>query len=98
MNPPFKFQVSSFKFHSLLLLSTLNYQPSTTLAATVTGTLQDISIQSLDTKLILTPTNEVLVTPTGLSAGPPKILDTTSGQFSLMLEAGDYTVSLPLIT
>src|ERR1051326_2167300 len=67
-------------------------------AATVTGTLQDISIQALDTKLIFTPTNDVLVTATGLSAGPPKILDTTGGQFSLMLEAGDYTVSLPLIT
>ena len=79
----------------LLLLSTLNPQLST--AATITGTLNDISIQALDTKLIFTPTNDVLVTPTGLSAGPPKILDTTSGQFSLMLEAGDYTVSLPLI-
>src|SRR5437867_4303406 len=49
---------------ALLLLSTLNYHLST--AATVTGTLNDISIQALDTKLIFTPTNDVLVTPTGL--------------------------------
>ena len=43
------------------------------------------------------PTNEVLITATGLSAGPPKAIDTTNGQFTLALEAGDYTVSLPLV-
>src|SRR5258706_13831346 len=79
----------------LLLLATCNLQLAT--AATVTGNLTDISIQALDTKLIFTPTNDVLVTGTGLSAGPPKIIDTTAGAFSLVLEAGDYTVSLPLI-
>src|SRR2546421_700571 len=60
----------------LLLLSTLDPGPYTQ-AATVIGTLQDISIQALDTTLIFTPTNEVLVTGTGLSAGPPIMIDTT---------------------
>src|SRR5882762_9486027 len=78
-----------------LLLATGNLQLAT--AATVMGNLTDISIQALDTKLIFTPTNDVLVTGTGLSAGPPKIIDTTAGAFSLVLDAGDYTVSLPLI-
>lgn len=66
-------------------------------AATVTGNLTDISIQPLNTRLLFTPTTNVLVTPSGLNAGPPKIVDTTNGAFSLMLEAGDYTISLPLI-
>jgi len=66
-------------------------------AATVTGTLNDISIQALNTKLTFAPTNEVLLTGTGLSAGPPRTINTTNGEFGLVLEAGDYTVSLPLI-
>jgi hypothetical protein len=44
------------------------------------------------------PTNEVLLVQSGLSAGPPKIVTTINGAFSLSLEPGDYTVSLPLIT
>src|SRR4030081_1681489 len=80
---------------ALLLLATCNVQLAT--AATVVGNLTDISIQALDSKLIFSPTNDVLVTGTGLSAGPPKIIDTTAGAFSVVLEAGDYTVSLPLI-
>ena len=51
-------------------------------AATVAGTLQDISIQALNTKLTFAPTNLVLATATGLSAGPPKTIDTANGQFS----------------
>src|SRR5437899_7762558 len=43
--------------------------------ATITGTLRDISIQALETKLMFAPTNEVLVTGNGLSAGPPKVVD-----------------------
>ena len=39
----------------------------------------------------------MLVTPSGLSAGPPKVIESANGQFSIVLEAGDYTVSLPLI-
>src|SRR5262245_56527007 len=45
-------------------------------ATTVTGTLRDISVQALDTKITFAPTNLVLVTGTGLSAGPPKTIDT----------------------
>ena len=66
-------------------------------SATVTGTLQDISIQALNTKLMFAPTNVVLLTPTGLNAGPPRTIETANGQFSIVLEAGDYTVSLPLV-
>ena len=66
-------------------------------AATVVGNLTDISLQSFNTKLIFTPTNEVQIGGAGLSAGPPKILDTTSGAFSISLDTGDYTVSLPMV-
>jgi len=87
------------KTHLLLLLATFNLQLATlhSPAATVTGDLKDISIQALNTKLMFAPTNEVLLTPSGLSAGPPKVIDSVNGQFSIVLEAGDYTVSLPLI-
>ena len=66
-------------------------------AATITGNLTDISINPLSTTLLFSPTNDVLLTPSGLNAGPPKAIDTIVGAFSLVLEAGDYTVSLPLI-
>jgi hypothetical protein len=66
-------------------------------AATVTGTLQDISLQALNTKLTFAPTNEVLLTGAGLNAGPPRTIETVSGQFSIVLEAGDYTVTLPFV-
>jgi hypothetical protein len=65
--------------------------------ATVTGVLQDISIQALNTKLTFSPTTNVLLTSTGLNAGPPRTIETTNGQFSIVLEAGDYTVRLPLV-
>src|SRR4051812_47630565 len=84
------------RFLILLLLSTFNYQLST--ATTVFGNLSDISIQSLNTKLMFSPTNEVLLVQSGLSAGPPKIITTVNGAFSLTLEPGDYTVSVPLIS
>jgi hypothetical protein len=67
-------------------------------AATVTGTLVDIGLHPFDTKIVFTPTNEVQVSSAGLSAGPPKVLDTTNGAFSIVLDAGDYAVSLPLIS
>jgi hypothetical protein len=79
----------------LLLLATFNLQLAT--AATVTGNLTDISLSPLNTKLLFSPTNEVLLVPSGLSAGPPRAIDTVSGAFSVPLEGGDYTVSLPLI-
>src|SRR4051812_40567239 len=83
-------------FHFCFLLSALCFLLPT-YAATVTGNLTDISLNALDTKLIFTPTNEVQIGNASLSAGPPKILDTTSGSFSLLLGTGDYTVSLPAI-
>ena len=66
-------------------------------AAIVVGDLKDISIQTLDTPIVFAPTNEVLVTSSGLSAGPPAVTVSSSGHFSIVLEAGNYTVSLPLI-
>jgi hypothetical protein len=75
-----------------LQLATFNLQP-----ATVIGNLSDISLQPLDTRISFAPTNQVLVTGAGLSAGPPRILQTVNGSFSIVLDAGDYTVSLPLL-
>jgi hypothetical protein len=66
--------------------------------ATVTGNLVDISLVPLDTKLTFTPTNLVLVTTAGLSAGPPRTIETTNGAFAITLDAGNYTVTTPLIT
>jgi hypothetical protein len=83
-----------------LLLSTLNSILLSTAAsaATVTGTVLDINQTPLNTKLVFSPTNEVLICSSGLNAGPARILDTTNGAFSLTLEGGDYTVTLPSIT
>lgn len=81
----------------LLGLWSLASGPWTAQSATITGTLHDLSLQPLDTKLVFTPTNAVLVTASGLSAGPPRVIDITNGAFSLVLDAGDYTVSLPLV-
>ena len=80
---------------AFLQLASFNLQPAT--AAIVTGTLNDINIQGLNTKLMFSPSTNVLLTPTGLNAGPPKTIDTTNGQFTVVLESGDYTVSLPLV-
>jgi hypothetical protein len=66
-------------------------------AATIIGNLQDISQQSLDTRISFAPTNQVLVTGNGLSVGSPRIIDSVNGAFSIVLEAGDYTVSMPLL-
>lgn len=85
------------RYVSLALMTALALVSHRSPAATVTGNLTDISIQPLDTRLLFSPTTNVLVTPSGLNAGPPKVVDTLNGAFSLTLEAGDYTVSLPLI-
>jgi hypothetical protein len=79
----------------LVLLATFNLQLAT--AATIIGNLKDISQQSLDTRISFAPTNQVLVTGSGLSVGPPRIIDSANGAFSIVLEEGDYTVSLPLL-
>ena len=85
----------SAKIHLLLALLTAMMLPPHSHAATVTGVLQDISIQALNTKLTFSPTTNVLLTATGLNAGPPRTIETTNGKFSIVLEAGDYTVRLP---
>src|SRR5438477_26951 len=58
-------------------------------AATVTGKLTDVSLAPLNTKIVFSPTTDVLITPYGLSAGPPRIIDTTNGAFSIQLDEGD---------
>ena len=78
-------------FFALLLVAPLAR------SATVTGNLTDISLAPVNTKLLFSPTNEVSLTSSGLNVGPPKIVDTTNGAFSVVLASGDYTVSLPLI-
>ena len=79
----------------LFRLATFNEQLAT--AATIIGNLKDISQQSLDTRISFAPTNQVLVTGGGLSVGPPRIIDSTNGAFSIVLDTGDYAVSLPLL-
>jgi hypothetical protein len=87
-----------FGFALLLVagLWTLDARLGTLLAATVTGNLTDISLAPLNTKLMFAPTDQVLVGSGGLSAGPPRVIDTVNGAFNITLEAGDYNVSLPL--
>jgi hypothetical protein len=67
-------------------------------AATLTGNLTDISLQPVCTKLVFTPTNEVMAGAVSLSVGGPRVIESAAnGAFSLTLEAGDYVVSLPLL-
>jgi hypothetical protein len=82
---------------SFVLLFAICNLPFAIPAATVTGNLLDLSLSPLNTKLLFSPTNTVLINSSGLSAGPPKIATTTAGAFSIVLDAGDYTVLLPLI-
>jgi hypothetical protein len=39
--------------------------------------------------MMFAPTNEVLLVGSGLSAGPPRIIDTVNDAFSVALIAGD---------
>jgi hypothetical protein len=88
--------IKSLAFAALLAQPTI-VGPQLATAATIIGNLKDISQQSLDTRISFAPTNQVLVTGGGLSVGPPRIIDSVNGAFSIVLEAGDYTVSLPLL-
>ena len=83
---------------SLLTICNLHFALCISKAATVTGALTDISLTPLTTKLVFTPTNEVSVCSTSLCVGAARVIDTTNGAFSLLLTAGDYTVTLPMIT
>ena len=76
-------------------LATFNVQLAP--GATIIGNLKDISQQSLDTRISFAPTNQVTVTGGGLSVGPPRIIDSANGAFSIVLDTSDYTVSLPLL-
>jgi len=94
-NIPMKPNLTIVRITLLFQLATFNLQLAT--AATIIGNLKDISQQSLDTRISFAPTNQVMVTGGGLSVGPPRIIDSTNGAFSIVLDAGDYTVSLPLL-
>jgi hypothetical protein len=67
------------------------------IGATVTGNIHDIGIDALNTKITFTPTNIVLLTSSGLSAGPAKTHTSSNGMFSVTLDGGPYTVCFPLI-
>src|SRR5712691_13281976 len=90
---PRRFTLGRFTLYALTLLAIACPASS----ATITGNLTDLSLAPLNTTLQFNPTNIVLVNSAGLSAGPPKTVDSTNGAFSLVLDAGDYTVCLPLI-
>ena len=66
-------------------------------AATITGNLLDITGAPLTTQITFSPTNLVLTSAGGLSAGPPRTITATNGTFSIALDPGDYTVCLPLV-
>lgn len=80
-----------------LLAQLVNIHLQLATAATIIGNLKDISQQSIDTRISFAPTNQVVVTGGGLSVGPPRVLDSVNGAFSIVLDPGDYTVSLPLL-
>jgi hypothetical protein len=94
-NTPMKPNLTIVRITLLFQLATFNLQLAT--AATIIGNLKDISQQSIDTRISFAPTNQVMVTGGGLSVGPPRIIDSANGAFSIVLDAGDYTVSLPLL-
>lgn len=83
------------KFLVLLFLLLL---PSPGRTGTLTGTLRDLQLNTLTTPLTFYPTNAVLVTGSGLSAGPALTIYPTNGVFSTVLDAGPYTVCLQLNT
>src|ERR1051326_5347732 len=92
-----KTRPSKIFFRAALLIQLATFDLQLATAATVIGNLKNISQQSIDTRISFAPTNQVLVTGGGLSVGPPRIIDSTNGAFSIVLDAGDYTVSLPLL-
>lgn len=66
--------------------------------ATVVGNTINVSLGALNTALTFTPTNDVLLSQYGISAGPAKtIYSTNTGAFSVPLDAGPYTLSFPLV-
>jgi hypothetical protein len=73
------------------------FLPLTSPAAVITGNLLDITGSPLTTQITFSPTNLVLTSAGGLSAGPPRTITATNGAFSIALDAGDYTVCLPLV-
>lgn len=67
-------------------------------AATVTATnAHSILNLPLNTKITFTPTNSVLISNGGLSAGPAITTNIVNGSFSITLDGGPYIVTLPLI-
>jgi len=65
--------------------------------ASVWGNLVDIQLGHLETKVTFYPTNLVLVTASGISAGPAITITATNGYFSNRFDCGDYVVSFPLV-
>ena len=64
---------------------------------TVTGLLNQITSESLETYITFTPSADILMLTNGLSAGPAKTLYATNGAFSTVLNPGTYLVRLPRV-
>src|SRR5260370_18405256 len=77
----------------LLLVLAIGFglKPQQCAGATITGNLTDISLAPLSTKLHFNPTNALLVSTSGLTAGPPRTLDTTNGGVAIVLAASEHT-------
>lgn len=67
-------------------------------SAIVYGNLLDLHLSALSTPLTWYPTNTVLISPGGLSAGPAFTVYPTNGAFTNVIDAGPYTVCMQLNT
>lgn len=77
----------------LLCLSSVSASAS----ITVTGLLSQITSEALETYITFTPSADILLLNSGLSAGPAKTIFATNGAFSQVLNPGTYLVRLPRV-
>ena len=66
-------------------------------ATTINGVLRDININLLTTRVRFVPVSQVVAFPGYLEVGPPTIIISTNGIFSIELANGTYAVSFPTI-
>jgi hypothetical protein len=81
-----------------LVLSAISYQLSACAMITVTGLVSQITSEALETKIMFTPAQDILLLTNGLSAGPAKTISSASnGGFTNTFNPGTYLVRLPLV-